>query len=410
MRTAIAAMLTLAAAISGRAGENLSAETLLPGHEATDAHAPASAFGPASPGDPAAAGKGVFLVVWEAGRGDKADIVGLRLDKSGKALDAKPLVISGARDCQEGPRVAFGDGVFLVTWQDLRNGKDWDIYAARVSPEGKVLDPDGIAVSAEKHNQCRPAVCFDGKVFQILWKDLRDGVDYDMFGGRVGADGRLMDGSGVLVQKRFQGYFLTKLGAPGVGSDGKGHVVAAAGGAIAGGSFWTMCDGKATGKPQQIAHNFWDPAFATDGQKLLAVFTTMRPVSRGGARPNSGAVLVDPASGKPGEIIKVSDKSEWASCIRNPSAAWDGKTYVVAWDVKTSSPPQARKPYDAVLLRRISAEGKPLGADSDVAGEHASPAYHPAVASDGAGTTLIAYEKHPETGDVPIKIAFRMLK
>ena len=38
-----------------------------------------------------------------------------------------------------------------------------------------------------------------------------------------------------------------------------------------------------------------------------------------------------------------------------------------------------------------------------------SPAAEPAAASDGAGSTLVAYEKHPEKGDVPIKIGFRML-
>ena len=33
----------------------------------------------------------------------------------------------------------------------------------------------------------------------------------------------------------------------------------------------------------------------------------------------------------------------------------------------------------------------------------------PAAASDGAGTTLIVYEKHSEQGGSPIKIGFRML-
>lgn len=44
-----------------------------------------------------------------------------------------------------------------------------------------------------------------------------------------------------------------------------------------------------------------------------------------------------------------------------------------------------------------------------VAGTFESPARQPALASDDRGATLVAYEKHPETGDVPIKIAFRLL-
>jgi hypothetical protein len=31
------------------------------------------------------------------------------------------------------------------------------------------------------------------------------------------------------------------------------------------------------------------------------------------------------------------------------------------------------------------------------------------VASDGSGTTLVAYERHPERADVPIAVGFRML-
>src|SRR5690606_6538615 len=116
----------------------------------------------------AAHGKNAFLVVWQSGRtapGDltqglkfHGDIVGIRVGKNGKPLDAKPLVICQAADLQQEPRVAYGNGVFLVIWQDLRNGKDWDVYAARVSDDGKVLDPDGILISGGAHNQALPRV------------------------------------------------------------------------------------------------------------------------------------------------------------------------------------------------------------------------------------------------------------
>ena len=45
-----------------------------------------------------------------------------------------------------------------------------------------------------------------------------------------------------------------------------------------------------------------------------------------------------------------------------------------------------------------------------VSGEWTSPASNVCVASDGTGATLVAYQKEPATGDVPIKIGFRMLK
>jgi len=44
-------------------------------------------------------------------------------------------------------------------------------------------------------------------------------------------------------------------------------------------------------------------------------------------------------------------------------------------------------------------------------GKTDAPAYRPAVASDNAGTTLVAYERHPksENPDALIVIGFRLL-
>ncbi|MCX7804770.1 MAG: hypothetical protein N3A38_06215 [Planctomycetota bacterium] len=397
--------LALACAAAG-SGEEISAEVLLPGHEATDAHTPAMAFG-----------KDVFLVVWRAGMGERADIVALRLDKAGKPLDARPFVISAAKDCQERPRAAFGGGVFLLVWQDLRNGKDWDVYAARVTPEGKVLDPEGIAVAADKRSQVNPALCFDGSAFQLVWRDLRGGVDYAVYGGRVTADGRLLDGpGGVLVQEPIQDIFTTVTGPPGIGSAGDGRAVAALHSRVL--RAWGMAGGKATGKPaaalkaerESRRNNGWDPAFASDGKKLLMVFTTFRQISRGGIIGGSGAAILNPdGSGLPVEVIDMTGIEHGEGCaIRNPSPCWDGSTYVVAWDIERGE--RGKPAYDAVFLRRVSADGKPWGETVFVAGELASPAFHPAAASDGAGTTVIAYERGPKTGQEPIRIGVRTLK
>lgn len=174
------AILALFIAASGFSEGTLSPESLLPSFDGgggtgvppvtLDAFAPALAWG-----------GGVYLLAWQAGRNEKADIVGLRLDKAGKPLDLKPLTICGAKDTQERPRVAFSGGVFLVAWHDLRNAKDWDVYAARVTPEGTLADPDGIAVADAERNQCEPGLCWDGKAFQVLWRGFQgereDAVD-----------------------------------------------------------------------------------------------------------------------------------------------------------------------------------------------------------------------------------------
>ncbi|MCX7806769.1 MAG: hypothetical protein N3A38_16520, partial [Planctomycetota bacterium] len=120
--------LLMAFGYSARAGETLSPEKVLPLHEDRDAYTPCAA----KVGD-------AYIVAWQSGRlapGDlregfrfKGDIVGCRVDKSGNVLDAAPFAICEAGDLQERPRAAAGRDVALVVWHDLRNGKDWDVYA-----------------------------------------------------------------------------------------------------------------------------------------------------------------------------------------------------------------------------------------------------------------------------------------
>jgi len=411
MRATMIAILAVVFSLSARSAENFSAEALLGGHQKTDAYSPVAAFG-----------SDVYLVVWEAGRNEGADIVGLRIDKAGRPLDAAPFVISAAKDEQVRPRVVFGGGNFLVVWQDLRNGTDYDLYAARVSPEGKVLDPQGIAVAAGKHNQAQAAICFDGKVFHILWRDMRDGKEYDIYGGRLGMDGRPLDGAGALVfERQPNSGGGAGIGVPGIGVNGKGEVVAgaykAARVAARRGTqtlgFWQMRNNQPVGETAPlIARGGWAPMFASDGTGFLAVFTTLQQSGRGGVCSDLGgaALLKLESWGKPMVVVLPTEKKDkYVQCVRNPSVAWNGKTYVVAWDVPKTEGRRAHR-YDVVFLRRVSKDGKPLDKETLVAGERGSPACHSAVASDGAGTTLIAYERHPKTGAVPIKIAFRLLR
>ena len=162
--------------------------------------------GESSQWDPAAAfdGKGTYLVVWSDGTGNwggDADIHGVRLKADGTVVDAKPIIIAKAKDFQKRPRVAWSGSEWLVVWQDWRSGKSYDIYAARVSGDGKVLDPEGVAVCTEKGDQVFPAVASDGAGGSlVVWADYRAG-NYDIWGtalndGKAGAPAALIAAAG----------------------------------------------------------------------------------------------------------------------------------------------------------------------------------------------------------------------
>src|SRR4029079_12000685 len=74
---------------------------------------------------------------------------------------------------------------------------------ARVSPAAEVLDPTGLllttATGGVARGQFSPAVAWDGANYQGVWGDGRNGVDSDVYGGRVDASGTILDGTGIPI-------------------------------------------------------------------------------------------------------------------------------------------------------------------------------------------------------------------
>ncbi|MBW1677032.1 MAG: hypothetical protein JRJ79_10600 [Deltaproteobacteria bacterium] len=118
-------------------------------------------------------GDGIYLVVWQEGwHGDQGNsrIYAARLGLDRKVLDPGGVEIAPCKTgVQENPRVAFIDGVFLVVWQDLRNGEDCDVLGARVSLEGKVLDPAPMPIGIGPRTQAMPDVAADDEGFLVVW-------------------------------------------------------------------------------------------------------------------------------------------------------------------------------------------------------------------------------------------------
>ena len=144
----------------------------------------------------AAYGSEGYLAVWREGwhgLGGRSRIYAARVSPAGKVLDAAGIEVAPcSRGVQERPRVAFAAGVFLVVWQDLRNGRDYDVLAARVSAGGKMLDRQPLAVAVAPRTQALPEVASDGRGFLVVWQGLRDGeAAYRGFAVPVRADGKV---------------------------------------------------------------------------------------------------------------------------------------------------------------------------------------------------------------------------
>lgn len=84
------------------------------------------------------------------------------------------------------PDVAFGGGNYTVVWSDNRSSYS-NVYAARVTPAGTVLEPNGIQVGpATATFQYQPAIAFDGTRFFVAWGYM---TPYAITGRFINIDG-----------------------------------------------------------------------------------------------------------------------------------------------------------------------------------------------------------------------------
>jgi hypothetical protein len=154
--------------------------------------------------NPAVAASGsTFLVTWEDARnGATLDVYGARVDGNGAVLDPAGIAISTAANDQARPDVSWNGQQFMVAWHDLRNGGTQDIYAARVdAANGAVLDANGIAVSTAVQSQMYPRIAFDGTNHLVVWRDYRSGTSYDIYGARLSPAGNVLDAGGIVINK-----------------------------------------------------------------------------------------------------------------------------------------------------------------------------------------------------------------
>jgi len=137
-----------------------------------------------------------YLVAWQDGRGTYYDVYGARVSPAGAVLDPAGIAISTAGNHQEAPSVTFDGTNHLGAWQDSRSGTSWDTYGARVSPAGAVLDPGGLAISTESGQQLTPTLAFDGTNYLVAWEDSRFG----QLAGESGPDTARSGASGVFTR------------------------------------------------------------------------------------------------------------------------------------------------------------------------------------------------------------------
>lgn len=354
-----------------------------------------------------------YLVAWESGMAERADIYACRIDEGGKPLDAKPFVVCSAMECQERVKVAAGKDAWLAVWADLRNDKDYDVYAARISADGKVLEANGFVVAQGENNQCMPQVAWNGREWLVAWRHFTNG-EYVAKGVRVSPDGKVLDQTALLLgEEKGNGVSVGELGLGWAGGNwlitwvtrnssqmgpwfGPDRVrcwasTLSADGNVATVEVFATRDGGA-GPRAPITH-------ACNGQDahLISWFNSGTGGRGGPAREVGFGALVLGVDGKIKQRVPLGEKNAKYE-IKQPAAVWDGKGWLLLhWfgrRAKKDSNPHENK----VLAHVISPDGTYVG-ETEVVPNGPNPPYKPSGCGDGKGTALVVYERHPADAD-----------
>ncbi|MDI1448264.1 hypothetical protein [Polyangium sp. 6x1] len=326
-----------------------------------------------------AAGNGRVLVAWEDFRnGTSNDIFGARILSNGVLLDPLGLAIGAATNEQARPSVAWDGTSFVVAWQDYRSGSNQDVYAARVTPAGVVLDPAGIAVSAATGSQMYPAVASNGTSSLLVWRDYRSGSSYDIYGARLAPDGVVLDAAGLLVSAASGSQRYPQVAWDGVNFvavwedlrngggvydlygtriDSQGTVLDPAGFVVVKGGADDLSVALAPGATHTLAA--WD----ADAESR-DIF---------GARIPQGGTAVD----TPPALLSTAPNEE-----RVGDAAFDGTNWFVVWA-------DSRKGGSVVAGVRVSPAGDVLDASAILVATGQGPVADPRVAFDGKNYLVV---------------------
>jgi hypothetical protein len=160
-----------------------------------------------------------YLAAWSEYRPPTQQIFGGRLSASGEPLDGDGFVVaSGPENLLYAPVVARGGDNYLVSWTGCYHYMEIDhcsLYAARVSREGGVLDPNGILLQSPIDPSTGKAVAFDGANYLVVWD-----AGTKISATRVSQDGVVLDPQAIPI------WAQDFVRPPAVAFDGTNYLVA----------------------------------------------------------------------------------------------------------------------------------------------------------------------------------------
>lgn len=263
---------------------------------------------------------GEYLLVWNEWRsGTNDDVLAYRLTSSLQKIEATPFVITARTLYETHAKVASNGTGFFVAWDLNDNYLSSDVYGTRVSVAGQVLDPGGKAFSNAGPGYGRdPSVTWDGANWIASWPNYGSG---GLNAGRMSPQGTILDPNGVSMPALgwgaiagFAGGGFVATWSDALGGSQDAYAAPVTGSLVPGGRTCVSL-----GAPRQTY-----ASFASNGNGYLAVFLSAR--SNGsrilGQRIDADGNAID---AEPFEIVGP------PAGYTSPSVAWNGSLYMLSY-------------------------------------------------------------------------------
>lgn len=154
-------------------------------------------------------GSGGAVIVWEDNRGPNTDIYAQRISSDGQLLwpDMGVPVVSASNAQLDPQIISDGMGNFIVVWVQSPGTSyhvgDTDIYAQKINSKGEPLwtAERGMPICIAAGGQGHPQVASDGSGGCIVvWHDSRNRPNRDVYAQRISSEGKILwEADGVLI-------------------------------------------------------------------------------------------------------------------------------------------------------------------------------------------------------------------
>ncbi|MET0624408.1 MAG: Ig-like domain-containing protein [Pyrinomonadaceae bacterium] len=340
---------------------------------------------------------GLNVGLGNPGLGSMLDIYAARLNAAGQVIDTTPIIVNQAQNNQYAPRAGWNGSGWLVSWLTVRPrdefGHTQDLVAARVSADGRLLDPEPILIKADVGLEQRPAnVIEDGAGnWVVLWEGFlppEGGANpYAAFVTRVAPSGAVLDPGGRVAYKhpsQFMGnvdmaragdrYLLTFM------TFGPPYTVQAV---LLDANFNNLRNG-----PELLTGSGLNPRVASNGDTW---FVAWYDGASGNVQHIGGTRVT--REGDPADVPSIMVNPNIGTSPATPQVAWDGSNWFVAYE-STYNP--ATQTYlsgnQEIYLTRVSPAGAVLDSNPVAVAASAETEGFPSVTPGVGGGAVVAWQ------------------